>query len=106
VRIVALAEAYLPTLSKEDRNMSGIRIGHVTHYFDRVGVAVLSLTDWIRVGDTVHILGHSTDFQLKVTSLQIEHQPVSQAGPGQDVALKVNQRVHADDAVFKISEGE
>lgn len=84
--------------------MSGIRIGQVTHYYDRLNVAVLALTEVIRLGDTVHILGHSTDFQQEVASLQIEHQPVSEAKPGQDVALKVAQRVHPHDAVFKITE--
>ena len=83
--------------------MSGIRIGQVTHYYDHLSVAVLALTEVIRVGDTVHFLGHSTDFQQEVTSLQIEHQPVTEAGPGQNVALKVAQRVHPHDAVFKIS---
>jgi acyl-CoA hydrolase len=83
--------------------MSGIRIGQVTHYYDHLNVAVLALTETIRVGDIVHCLGHSTDFQQEVTSLQVEHQPVSEAGPGQDVALKVTQRVHPHDAVFKIS---
>jgi len=81
--------------------MSGVRIGEVNHFFDKISVAVLTLTEVIRVGDTIHILGRSTDFQQEVTSLQIEHQPVSEAGPGQDVALKVKQRVHPRDAVFK-----
>ena len=82
--------------------MSGVRIGEVTHYFDKISVAVLSLTGTLRVGDTVHILGRSTDFQQVVTSLQIEHQPVNEAAPGQDVALKVGQRVRPRDAIFKI----
>jgi len=82
--------------------MAGIRIGQVTHYYNHLSVAVLALTDVIRVGDTVHILGHSTDFKQEVTSLQIEHQSVTEAGPGQDVALKVIQRVRPRDAVFKI----
>jgi translation initiation factor IF-2 len=79
------------------------RIGKVTHYFDRIGVAVLGLTDKIQVGDTVRFLGHSTDFTQEVSSLQIEHQNVAEAKPGQDVALKVNQKVHPNDAVFKIT---
>lgn len=66
-------------------------------------VAVISLTEALHVGDTVHILGHSTDFQQAVTSLQIERQPVSEAGPGQEVALKVVQRVHPHDAVLRIT---
>jgi translation elongation factor EF-1alpha len=83
--------------------MSGKRIGIVTHFFDRISVAVLELTDEIRVGDTLHFLGHATDFKQEVKSLQIEHQDVDEAGPGQDVALKVAQKVHPNDAVFKIT---
>jgi putative protease len=86
--------------------MSGIRIGQVTHYYDHVQAAVLALTDVIRVGDTIHILGHSTDFKQEVASLQIEHQPVNEAGPGQNVALKVVQRAHPHDSVFKITGGD
>lgn len=83
--------------------MSGKRIGKVTHFFDRISVAVLELTDKIRVGDTLHFLGHATDFKQEVKSLQIEHQNVEEAAPGQDVALKVAQKVHPNDAVFKIT---
>jgi translation initiation factor IF-2 len=84
--------------------MSGNRIGEVTHFFDRIGVAVIVLTDMIRVGDTVHLLGRATDFTQEVKSLQIEHQPVTEAGAGQEVAMKVTQRVHPHDAVFKITD--
>lgn len=83
--------------------MSENRVGKVTHYFDRISVAVLGLTDKLRVGDMVHFLGHSTDFKQEINSLQIEHQNVDEAKPGQDVALKVNQKVHPNDAVFKIT---
>jgi putative protease len=83
--------------------MSGIRIGKVTHFFDKINVAVLDLTDTLRVGDMVHFLGHSADFKQEVASLQIEHQAVTEAGPGQEVAMKVTQNVHPNDAVFKIT---
>ena len=83
--------------------MSEIQIGKVTHYFDRISVAVLGLTDTIRVGDTLHFHGHTTDFTQPVDSLQIEHQNVTEAKPGQDVALKVAQKVHPHDAVFKVT---
>jgi putative protease len=59
--------------------MSGKRIGIVTHFFDRISVAVLELTDKIRVGDTLHFLGHATDFKQEVRSLQIEHQNMDEA---------------------------
>ncbi len=84
--------------------MSDNQVGKVTHYFDRIGVAVLGLTDTIRVGDTLRFLGHSTDFKQEVTSLQIEHQNVNEAKPGQDVALKVIQKVHPNDAVFRVTD--
>jgi putative protease len=84
--------------------MSGTQIGQITHYFDHINVAALALTEPLRVGDTVHILGHSTDFQQKVTSLQIEHQAVDEAKPGDDVGMKVIQKVHAHDKVFKLTD--
>ena len=84
--------------------MSENPVGKVTHYFDRIGVAVLALTDTIRVGDTIHFHGHSTDFQQKVDSLQIEHKTVEEAKPGQDVALKTIQKVHPNDGVLKVTE--
>ena len=84
--------------------MSGTQIGQITHYFDHIGVAALTLSEPLRVGDTVHILGHSTDFQQKVTSLQIEHQAVNEAKAGDDVAMKVTQKVHPHDKVFKITD--
>jgi translation elongation factor EF-1alpha len=82
--------------------MSGIQIGQITHYFDHLNVAALTLTEPLRVGETIHILGHSTDFQQKVTSLQIEHQSVEEARPGDDVGIKVIQKVHPHDKVFKL----
>jgi translation elongation factor EF-1alpha len=85
--------------------MSENLVGKVTHYFDRIGVAVLGLTETIRVGDTIHFLGHSVDFTQKVSSLQIEHQNVPEGKPGQDVALKVTEKVHPNDSVFKVTEG-
>ncbi|MBI4771884.1 MAG: hypothetical protein HY784_16100 [Chloroflexi bacterium] len=73
-----------------------------THYYNRIGVAVLALTGTIRVGDAIQIIGRSSDFEQRVVSLQIEHQAVSEAGPGADVALRVNQRVRPHDGVFRV----
>ena len=83
--------------------MSESQVGKVTHYFDRISVAVLELTGKVKVGDTLRFHGHSTDFVQEVTSLQIEHQNVNEGAPGQDVALKVSQKVHPNDAVFIIA---
>jgi putative protease len=83
--------------------MAEQQIGKVTHYFDRIGVAAFSLTKPLKVGDTVHFLGHSTDFQQQVTSLQIEHKSVDSAKAGDDVAMKVDQKVHPNDQVLKVT---
>ncbi len=83
--------------------MDEILIGEVTHYFNKVGAAVLNLSVGIVVGDKIHITGHTTDFNQEVTSLQIEHQGVGEANPGDDVALKVIEPVRHGDRVFKSS---
>jgi putative protease len=77
-------------------------IGNITHFYKKINVAVLVLTAEIRVGDHIHILGHTSDFKQSVTSLQIEHNPVVLAGPGDDVALKVAGRVRPGDTVLKV----
>ena len=69
----------------------------------RPGLAAIALTEPLRVGDTIHVLGHSTDFRQEVTSLQIEHEAVTEAKPGDDVALKVTQKVHPHDKVFRLT---
>lgn len=81
------------------------QIGRVTHYFDRIGVAVLTLTDGIKVGDEIHFLGRTTDFKQMVESLQIEHQNVAEAKPGREVALRTVQKAHEHDRVLKITVG-
>jgi len=80
------------------------KIGHITHFYDRISVAVLSLTDTISKGDKVHISGHTTDVVQDINSLEIEHQKVSAAGPEDEVALKVIEPVRRGDSIYKIIE--
>lgn len=80
------------------------KIGHITHYYDRISVAVLSLSDRLNIGDKVYISGHTTDFIQEVTSMEIEHQKVTSVGPGDEVALKVIEPVRKGDAIYKIIE--
>ena len=84
--------------------MAETQIGKVTHYFGHISVAVLALTGKLSVGETVHFLGHTTDFRQSVTSLQIEHKEVKAAKKGDDVAIKVDQKVHENDAVYAVSD--
>ena len=69
-------------MDKTSGTMEGVYIAKVTHYYNRIGVAVLDLSEPIRVGDKVGILGHTSDFRQRVESLQIEHRPVEEAYPG------------------------
>ena len=80
------------------------RVGKVTHYFNKIRVAVLELSQTIRVDDRLHFLGKHTDFPQQVESLQIENEPVEQADKGSDVAIKVEQRVRQGDSVFRLIE--
>jgi hypothetical protein len=80
------------------------RIGRVTHYYNRIHVAVLDLNGELNVGDVICIHGRITDFTQAVDSLEIEHQKVESVGPGAEVALKVIDRVRKGDAVYKVTE--
>ena len=84
--------------------MSGELIGEVTHFYNRIGVAVVYLTGEIKEGDQVHFFGRSTDFRQHVQSMQIEHEPITEAGEGQEIAVKVESRVRNHDKVYKLRE--
>jgi putative protease len=78
------------------------KIGHITHFYNRISVGVLDLTDKLELGDRIHVLGHTTDFIQNVTSMEIEHKKVTSVGPGDKVALKVIEPVRNGDEIFKI----
>ncbi|MBL7065868.1 MAG: translation elongation factor-like protein [Anaerolineae bacterium] len=79
-------------------------IGKVDHWFGKIGVAGIELTDRLAVGDHIHILGHTTDFEQKVTSMQIMHQDVTEASDGDGVGTKVQFRARVGDRVYKVTE--
>jgi hypothetical protein len=79
-------------------------IGVVTHYFGKVEAGVISLESGeLRVGDTIHVRGHTTDFYQRVNRIEIDHAPVEIAKPGQSVGVEITQRVREHDEVFKVS---
>ena len=84
--------------------MSGTRVGEVTHYFDRLGVATILLSNPLAKGDKVHFLGHGTDFIQQITSMQIEHETLDAAKKGDEVAVKTDKPVRALTSVFLITE--
>jgi len=83
--------------------MAEVKVGRVTHYFGHIKVAAVELADGeLAVGDTIHIKGHTSDFTQKVDSIQIEHESVDRAGPGDNLAIKVVEHAREHDDVFKV----
>jgi putative protease len=81
------------------------QIGKVIKFFGKIGVAAIQLSEGtLRVGDKIHIAGHSTDITLTVDSMQIENESVAEAGPGADIGIKVPDRVREHDVVYKVVE--
>ena len=75
-------------------------IGSVTHWYGHLSVAGIQLTASLAVGDRIHIRGHSTDLVETVRSIEIEHQKVDRAKPGDAAAVAVDGRVHEHDLIF------
>ncbi len=80
------------------------RIGEVIHYYHKISVAVIKLTRPLHVGAKIHFLGAHTDFLQEIHSMQIEHEVVEEAKAGDEVAVKVDQRVRRRDTAFHLAE--
>lgn len=77
-------------------------VGKVSHYFTKIGVGVIELSDELKVGDRISIEGATTNLQQTVASMEIEHKSVQSAGAGQSIGLKTEQRVREGDLVYKL----
>ncbi len=85
--------------------MKEVEIGKVADFFQKIGVVAIEVTSGeVSVGDTIHFLGHTTDFSQKIESMQIEHASAQTAKPGDSVGIKVSERVRTHDKVFKVVE--
>jgi translation elongation factor EF-1alpha len=78
------------------------KIGEVSTFFSHVGVAAVKLSGNLKVGDKVHIAGHTTDFEQKVGSIEIENKKVTQAKKGDHIGIKVEEKVRPHDKVFLV----
>ncbi len=78
------------------------KVGEVSHYFTKIGVAVVELTAPLRVGDRIAVKGMTTNFEQTVESMQIEHEPVEEAKAGDSIGLKVADRVREGDIVYRL----
>ncbi len=77
-------------------------IGKIAHYYGHLSVGIIQLTDTLKIGESIHIKGHSSDFTQSIDSMQIEHASVSEAKLGDMVGIKIVQKVHPGDKVFKV----
>lgn len=80
----------------------GKLIGKVTHYFGNIGVAVVELSDTLKAGETIRIVGGGTDFNQTVESMEVEHKKAEKAKKGDSVGLKVEQKVREGYKVYKV----
>ena len=84
--------------------MSEIEIGKVTHYFSKVGVAAIEINqDVLRVGETIHVKGHTSDFTQPVDSMQIDNESVTEATAGQSIGIRVKDHAREHDLVYKVT---
>jgi putative protease len=84
--------------------MAEREVGKVTHYYTNIGVAIVEVTDTINVGDTIHVQGATSDFEQNVDSMQVEHEQVQEAQPGDAIGLKVKEKARDGDKVFVVEE--
>jgi len=82
----------------------GERIGVVTHYFNHLSVAIIDLeSGGLRVGDVVHIKGHTTDFTQRVESMEVDHVHVNEVRAGQSFGLRIREHAREHDVVYKVA---
>lgn len=80
-----------------------VKVGVITHYYNKIGVAVVKLVKPLKAGDTIKISGHDKEFNQTVVSMQVEHKELKTAKAKTEIGMKVDQPVHDKDIVYKIS---
>jgi putative protease len=86
----------------KEKKVEGKEIGRVSGWFSNVSVAAIKLSAPLKIGDKIHIKGHTTDFEEKVASMQIENKVVKEAKKGDHIGIKVKDKVRPNDAVFLV----
>jgi len=83
--------------------MTEKELGRVTHFYDKLSVAIIKLAAPLKVGEEIEIKGATTDFRQKVESLQFDYQDVETGKKGQEIGIKVKDKVREGDAVFRVT---
>jgi putative protease len=77
-------------------------IGEVTHYYNKIGVAIVKFFKTVPVGTRVRFHGATTDFEQTISSMQFDHKEISEAKKNQEVGIKVNSKVREGDKVYEV----
>lgn len=85
-----------------EKEVEGKLIGKIIHYFDKIQVAVVELSDALKIGDTIRIVGGDVDFEQVVESMQVDHKEIDKAKKGDEVGMKVSEAVRDGYRVYKI----
>jgi len=83
--------------------MAEKKIGKVSTYFSHVNVAAIKLSGSLKAGDKIHVKGNTTDFEIDVSEMQIERDPVKTAKKGDHIGIKVPEKVRPNDVVFLVA---
>lgn len=78
-------------------------IGEISHWFDNISVGGIVLSGELAVGDRIHIVGHTTDLEEDVSSMQLDNNDVSQASAGDEIGVRLTSRVRPGDQVYRVS---
>jgi hypothetical protein len=89
-------------MPEEIMKNEGEKIGEVSHFFNKIGVAAIDLSGDLKVGDRIRIKGATTDLEMELESMQIDKQTVTGAGQGQSIGIKVEEKVRVGDEVYRL----
>jgi len=84
--------------------MADIKVGKITHYFDKIGVAVVEIENTLSVGDQIKIVGGEEELTQKVGSMQVEHEKIDTAKKGDTIGMKVEGTAKEGDEIYKVGE--
>jgi translation elongation factor EF-Tu-like GTPase len=85
-----------------EQEVEGKLIGRVTHYFDKLQVAVIQLDQALSAGETIRIVGGETDFEQIIDSMEVDHEKINKAKKGDEIGIKVREKVRDGYRVYKI----
>lgn len=100
---MGIFDLFKPKVKEKEKKEKLEEIGVITHYFPHVKAAVVKLSKGsLKIGDTIYVKGHTTDFNQAVKSLQLNHASIEEGSVGQEIGLKVKSRVRIGDVVYRM----